>query len=63
MKRKFEEIMDKVSENNNLMMKYAAEFRSEIDKNYVSRRWIHLISFCIWLVGQISSWYPALYCQ
>ena len=44
MKRKFEEIMDKVSENNNLMMEYAADFRSEIDENYVTRRGIHPIS-------------------
>ena len=43
MKRKFEEIMEKVSENNNLMMEYAADFRGEIDQNYVPRRGIHLI--------------------
>ena len=35
--------MEKVSENNNLMMEYAADFRGEIDQNYVPRRGIHLI--------------------
>ena len=41
MKPDFEKLIEKVSENNNMMAEYAENFRSEIEKNYVSRSRTH----------------------
>ena len=42
MKRKFEKILENVSENNNSMLENAPDLGEEPDMNYVSRRGIHL---------------------